>query len=314
MQISLHKNATTTPAIRRILQTSTLPETTLAKQFSVTVTTVRRWKARSTVEDQSHRPHNLHATLTAAQESIVLTLRRDYRLPLDDLLALIREFIHPTMGRNALQRMLRRHGENRLPQPEKIKTPHKPFKDYLPGFFHVDIKYLPQMADEKSHRYLFVAIDRATRWVFIRCYPDKSAASAGSFLVELETHSPIKIEKLLTDNGKEFRADFDEYCKIFDIEHRRTKPYHPQTNGMVERFNGRISDILKSKHFDSSWDLEQTLMEYCKVYNEHLPQRKLGYKPPWDKMKDYFADHPECFTAMTRINGLVIHNQPRHDS
>uniref|UniRef100_UPI003AF940F8 integrase core domain-containing protein n=1 Tax=Thiolapillus sp. TaxID=2017437 RepID=UPI003AF940F8 len=40
------------------------------------------------------------------------------------------------------------------------------------------------------------------------------------------------------------------------IEHRLIKPKHPQTNGMVERFNGRISEILATTHFDASRDLQ----------------------------------------------------------
>ncbi|MBF0188624.1 MAG: transposase [Magnetococcales bacterium] len=40
------------------------------------------------------------------------------------------------------------------------------------------------------------------------------------------------------------------------IEHRLIRPKHPQTHGMVERFNGRVSDTLKTIHFDSSLDLE----------------------------------------------------------
>ena len=55
---------------------------------------------------------------------------------------------------------------------------HKVFKAYEPGYLHVDVKYLPQMADVSSRRYLFVAIDRATRWVFIRIYNSKTAADA----------------------------------------------------------------------------------------------------------------------------------------
>ena len=47
------------------------------------------------------------------------------------------------------------------------KASVKAFKDYAPGFPHVDVKYLPQMPDEDSRRYLFVAIDRATRWVYL---------------------------------------------------------------------------------------------------------------------------------------------------
>ena len=54
----------------------------------------------------------------------------------------------------------------------------KAFKAYEPGYLHVDVKYLPQMADETSRRYLFVAIDWATRWVFVRVYKSKTAANA----------------------------------------------------------------------------------------------------------------------------------------
>jgi hypothetical protein len=45
-----------------------------------------------------------------------------------------------------------------------------------------------------------------------------------------------------------------------------------QTNGKVERFNGRIADVLKTHHFDSALDWEQTLHRYVTLYNDHLPQ------------------------------------------
>ena len=67
---------------------------------------------------------------------------------------------------------------------EKVPRPqHKPFKAcepgaYEPGSLHVDVEYLPQMQDETRRRYLFVAIDRATRWVFVRIYSSKTAANA----------------------------------------------------------------------------------------------------------------------------------------
>jgi hypothetical protein len=44
------------------------------------------------------------------------------------------------------------------------------------SYIHIDVKYLPQMVDETSRRYLFVAIDRATRWVFIRRLCQKNFA------------------------------------------------------------------------------------------------------------------------------------------
>ncbi len=93
------------------------------------------------------------------------------------------------MSRSALDRCLRRHGvsnlKNLIPEEENEKKPPKTFKDYNPGFVHVDIKYLPKMPDEAGRKYLFVGIDRATRWVFMEIRASKTAESARSFLKNL---------------------------------------------------------------------------------------------------------------------------------
>ena len=60
------------------------------------------------------------------------------------------------------------------------------------------------MPNETSRRYLFVAIDRATRWVFVQIKSHKTAAAARSFLKALHKACPIKIQKIRNDNGKEF--------------------------------------------------------------------------------------------------------------
>jgi transposase InsO family protein len=59
----------------------------------------------------------------------------------------------------------------------------------------------------------------------------------------------------------------------------------PKTNGMVERSNGRISDVLKTNHFNSAEDLEQTLLRYAALYNHQLPQSALKSKTPMQAMK-----------------------------
>ena len=99
MMIALHKNATTTPAVRAQIQQSSASEYELAEQYGISRTTVQRWKHRDSVEDRSHTPHQLQTTLNAGQEELVVYLRKQLRLPLDDLLAVVREFVHPTMGR-----------------------------------------------------------------------------------------------------------------------------------------------------------------------------------------------------------------------
>ena len=209
--------------------------------------TARKWKNREDVQDRSHRPHKLSTTLTPGQEAVVVELRRTLLLPLDDLLVVAREFINAAVSRSGLDRCLRRHGVSKLRDlqvlPEGEQPSAKTFKDYEPGFVHVDIKYLPQMPDEAQRRYLFVAIDRATRWVFVHIYADQSEASSCDFLWRLYQAAPMKITKLLTDNGSQFtdrftgktrkpsgRHAFDKRCTGLEIEHRLAPSRHPQTN------------------------------------------------------------------------------------
>jgi hypothetical protein len=96
MNLNLHKNARTTPAIRQELRESTQSERELAREYQLNRATVRKWRRRDvTGQDASHRPHRLHTTLTPAQELVVIELRKTLLLPLDDLLAVTREFINP---------------------------------------------------------------------------------------------------------------------------------------------------------------------------------------------------------------------------
>jgi transposase InsO family protein len=287
MLIALHKRARTTPSVRAEIAASSDSAAVLAERFNIGLATVYKWRSRTEFLDRSHTAHRLQTTLTPAQEAVVVHLRKSLLLPLDDLLAVAREFLRPAVP----------------------TVPHKPFKTYEPGYLHMDVKYLPQMADQSQRSYLFVAIDRATRWVFVQITSDKTAASARRFLAALHKACPIKITRLLTDNGKEFtdrlfasRArdatgahEFDQLCASLGIEHRLTKPRSPQTNGMVERFNGRISEVLATHHFNSAEDLSQTLLRYVALYNHQLPQTALKSKTPYQTLKDWYASHPHLF-------------------
>ena len=227
-----------------------------------------------------------------------MAVRETLWLPLDDLLMVVREFLNADASHSGLAHCMRCHGLNERPVEDKdAHAPHKTFKDYEPGFVHVDIKYLPQTTDETSRRYLFVAIDRATRWVYVRIYKDQSEASSTDIVRRLQTAAPMKIQTLLTDSGSQFtdrltskgkrpsgHDAFDRERAALAIEHRLIKPRHPHINGMVERFNGRISDILATTRFRSAEDLKETITRYVKLHNTHLPQRALAHKTPLQSM------------------------------
>jgi transposase InsO family protein len=316
MMIRLHKNATTTLAIRAAIQASDKPVTVLAREFGVSEDTIRRWKKRESVYDDSHTPHRLQTTLTPAQERAVVELRKTLLLALDDLLVVVREFIHPKVTRSALNRCLVRHGVGRLRdlKPASPKPSHSPFRSFEPGYLHIDVKYLPKMPDEEQHRYLFMAIDRATRWVFVQLRPRKTAAQARAFLQALHRACPVRIHKILTGNGKEFtdrklglkdhRAtgahEFDQLCAALGIENRLTRPRTPRTNGMVECFNGRIAEVLATHRFNSAHDLKTTLTRYAWLYNHHLLQKALGHITPMQAMKKWYAERPGLFVKKPR--------------
>ncbi len=313
MSSHIHPQARTTPKIRQEIKDSGLSEREAARVFNISRATAAKWLKRDDIQDRSHRAHTLHTTLSATQEAVVLSLRQSLYLPLDDLLYIARQYINPDVSRSGIARLLKREGMARLedviPKAEgETIVAKKTFKDYEPGFVHVDIKYLPQMPDESARRYLFVAIDRATRWVFLHIYGDMTESSSVDFLRRLRETCPIKITKILTDNGSQFtdrfsskdkkpsgRHVFDRACSQAEIEHRLAPPRHPQTNGMVERFNGRISELLQQTRFDSRADLEATLLNYLKLYNHHIPQRAIDGQTPVQALKDWQHRRPELF-------------------
>jgi len=313
MSHTLHSKARTTPSIREEIRTCGLPERQAAKKYNVTRSTVRKWKGREDTADRPHKAHTYHTTLTELEETVVVALRETLFLPLDDLLYVTRTYLNPAASRSGLNRCLVRHGLSRikdiLPKAEdEEEAPKKTFKDYEPGFLHIDIKYLPKMPDEEQRRYLFVAIDRATRWVFLHIYDEQTSASSTDFLARVHAAAPMKIAKILTDNGAQFTDRFtskdkqpsgghafDRACAGLGIEHRLCPPRHPQTNGMVERFNGRISELLRQTRFNSADELEKGLLAYLLIYNAHIPQRALGHQTPQQAIEKWRADKPDLF-------------------
>jgi len=215
---------------------------------------------------------------------LAVYLRTKLLLPLDDLLAVVHEFIEPAMSRSTMDRLLRLRGHSRL--------------------------LVPQMAAETNRRCVFVAIDRATRWVFIAIKSHKTAVAAGSFLSAVAKAAPMRLRTLITDNGREFtdsafgqwakdasdKHGFDALCRALGIEHRFTNSKHPQTNDMVERFNGRIAQPLNTHYFHSAKDLAQTHHRFVWLYNHRIPEKALHHEAPIQALKRWQQSQPDLFS------------------
>ena len=103
MLVRLHSQATTTPKIRTAIQASDDPAWALAERHGTTEQTVWKWRKRDSVHDRSHTPHRLQTTLTPAQEAVAVALRKTLLVSLDDLLAVVREFLNPNVSRSGLE-------------------------------------------------------------------------------------------------------------------------------------------------------------------------------------------------------------------
>ncbi len=82
----------------------------VGERYGISEQTVLKWRHRDSVEDRSHTPHRLQTTLSPAQESVAVALLKTLLVSLDDLLAMVREFLNLNVSRSGLDRCLRRHG------------------------------------------------------------------------------------------------------------------------------------------------------------------------------------------------------------
>jgi transposase InsO family protein len=303
-------SATTTETVRRALQRSEESVRALAKRYGISPTTVQKWRKRETVADQRMGPAEPRSTtLSLEEEAMVVAFRRHTLLPLDDCLYALQPTI-PGLTRSSLHRCLQRHGISRLPDMEGDKPAKKRFKVYPIGFFHMDIA---EVRTEEGKLYLFVAIDRTSKFAVARLYSEATRPTACQFLEELLEVVPYQIHTLLTDNGIQFaeqprnrntafsrQSRFDMICEANGIEHRLTKPNHPWTNGQVERMNRTIKDATtKRYHYDSHEQLEAHLELFLDAYNHARRLKTLkGLTPAqfiwkqWQSKPKLFHDEP----------------------
>ena len=313
----LHGSATTTEAVRRAIQHSQESLRALAGRYGINQKTVAKWKKRSSVSDTPTGPKNPKSTvLTIEEEAIIVAFRKHTLLPLDDCLYALQATI-PNLTRSSLHRCLQRHDISRLPDVGGDKPDKKKFKSYPIGYFHIDIAEV-QTAEGKL--YLYVAIDRTSKFAFVQLVQKTGRTSASAFLVAVIAAVPYKIHTVLTDNGIQFTyppryADgptatymthmFNMRCRENGIEHRLTKIRHPWTNGQVERMNRTIKDAtVKCYYYDSHNQLKAHLANFIDAYNFGKRLKTLKGLTPYEYICKVWTNEPERF----RLN--PIHHMP----
>ena len=205
---------------------------------------------------------------------------------------------------------------------EGDKPSRKKFKAYAIGYFHID---LAEVQTVEGKLYLYVAIDRTSKFTFVQLVECATTRSASDFLEALVAAVPYETHTVLTDNGIQF-ADipknrkgptarfrghpFDRACWRHDIEHWLTKPKHPWTNGQVERMNRTIKEgeaenkliqwinfplNVKRYHYNSHDQLRRHIGDFIAAYNFPRRLKTLRGLTPYEYICTVWTKEPERF-------------------
>lgn len=193
--------------------------------------------------------------------------------------------------------ILKRYGRNRL-KPADKEVKRKIIKERMGQLGHIDCHHLSRTIIRGQHRklYLLCVIDDYSRLAWAEIMEDITALTAMFTAMRcmqmLKQKFGIQFEEIIADNGPEFGTSasvqkrnhpFERMLIETGIKRRYMKPYHPQTNGKVERFWRTLKeDLIEETDFDSLKNLEDELLQYLVYYNWERPHQGIGGKKPID--------------------------------
>ena len=200
--------------------------------------------------------------------------------------------------------ILTRIGLGKLWRLEPLEPANR-YEKQRPGeLVHVDVKKLARIGGQAGHRvhgerrtsrrgigweYVHVAIDDATRLVYVEVLEDEKAVTAVGFLRRAIAHFAafgIQVERLMTDNGSAYISTIHALaCKALGIKHLRTRPYRPRTNGKAERFiRTMLGGWAYGAIYRDSDERRQALTGWLDFYNRRRPHRSLSRQAPLERL------------------------------
>jgi transposase InsO family protein len=290
-----------------------------AERFQVSPSTAQRWAARyralgeAGMSDRSSRPHTSpRRTPTRTERRIikVRVLRRWGPARIAHLLHLNPSTVH---------RVLTRFGLARLAHLDRAtgRTVRRYERERPGELVHVDIKKLGNIPDGGGHKihgraaggrnssahrdptrprkvhgrpnlgysYLHTAVDDHSRLAYSEIHPDEKQQTATGFWTRAQAFfatAGITVERVLTDNGSCYRSRlWRDTLAAAGITHKRTRPYRPQTNGKVERFNRTLLDEWAyARPYRSETERREAFPQWLHTYNHHRGHTALGGQPP----------------------------------
>ena len=270
--------------------------TTLSQQSGICREVLTRWWGRflkdgpAGLQPRSRRPQHSVRQLATQVEQDVLQLRDRGWGPARIALAL-------HIGHSSVHRVLLRHGRNRLRQP--LRRMVRRYEKSRPGeLLHLDLKYLYRWPNS-AREYAYAVVDDFSREAVTSIRAQRSSRQASAFLEQVLTVLPYRIEAVMTDNDlifsmrsschSERQTHFQQSCRSLGIQHRLTKPHHPQTNGKVERFFRTLDEECLLIHDPGCSDLRiQDVERFVWYYNHQRPHLSLQGLTPVERRQAYF--------------------------
>ena len=308
-----HANALLTPKGRlrlaRCIVDDKWPLRRAAERFQVSVTTAGRWAARyralgeAGMADRSSRPVSSPRRTSVRRERRIIAIRVNRRWGPARIGYLLG--IHPS----TVHRVLSRFGLARLSWLDRATgRVIRRYEHHSPGdLVHVDIKKLGRIPDGGGHRsvgrsvgnrnktgtaanrrpgysFLHNAVDDHSRLAYTEILPDEKKDTAAGFWARanayFESHG-ITVKRVLTDNGSCYRSYAFKDALGPEIKHKRTRPYRPQTNGKVERYNRTMLDEWAyARPYRSEAERVAAFADWLHHYNHHRGHTSLKGQPP----------------------------------
>jgi transposase InsO family protein len=304
--MKLHANARTCPHSRRLTVDRVVRQgwtlAAAAEAAGVSVRTISKWLRRYRLEgeqgllDRGSAPASVPLRTGEERVAVIAALRR-----LRMTGAEIAETL--AMPASTVSGILTRIGLGKLWRLEPLEPANR-YERKRPGeLVHIDVKKLGRIG-RPGHRvngdrrtrtrgigweYVHVAIDDATRLVYVEVLDDEKAVTAVGFLRRAVAHFAsfgIRVERLMTDNGPAYRATIHALaCKTLGIKHLRTRPYRPRTNGKAERFiRTLLGGWAYGAIYRTSDERHRALTGWLDFYNRRRPHRSLGRQAPLERL------------------------------
>jgi transposase InsO family protein len=275
-----------------------------AERFQVSPTTAKRWADRyrtlgeAGMSDLSSRPHRSPRRLPSRTERRIIKVRVLRRWGPARIAYLLR--LNPA----TVHRVLTRYKLARLSHLDRATgRPVRRYERAAPGeLVHVDIKKLGNIPDGGGHRvlgrpagrknrsgagysYLHNAVDDHSRLAYSEILADERKETATAFWTRAQAffaQAGITVQRVLTDNGSCYRSRvWRDALAAEDIAHKRTRPYRPQTNGKVERFNRTLLDEWAyATPYRTEQERRDAFPDWLHTYNHHRGHTALAGKPP----------------------------------